>query len=104
MRSGKVPSMSHPKLFTMKDKSFLPDLCEMDWDVAEFAPPEDFAASLPPIRLIILSHSRNDQIVPSVHLEFWKEKLPQATVRLLIGSEHSFIAGLPELVRDLKNL
>ncbi len=70
----------------------------------EFALPEDFAAKLPPIPCIVLYHSRNDEIVPSGHLWRYQEKLPQAIVRLLDGSEHSFLTGLPELVRDLKNL
>lgn len=75
-----------------------------DWQVEEFVLPEDFAAKLPPISQIFLYQSQNDDIVPSAHIWHYKEKLPQATVRVLAGSEHSFIAGLPELVSNLKEL
>lgn len=74
-----------------------------DWQL-EYALPEDFVAKLPPISRIVLYHSQHDEIIPSTHLWLYKEKLPQATVRLLDGKEHSFLTGLPELVSDLKNL
>jgi uncharacterized protein len=75
-----------------------------DWEVDEFILPEDFATQLPRIGHIFLYHSRHDEEVPFSHLEHYQEKLPQANVRVVEGNEHSFLTGLPELVRDLKNL
>jgi predicted alpha/beta hydrolase family esterase len=75
-----------------------------DWLVEEYTLPENFASKLPQISQIFLYHSRNDEIVPSVHFEHYKEKLPQANTRILDGSEHAFSDGLPELVNDIKEL
>ncbi len=74
-----------------------------DWEL-EYSLPEGFAAKLPPISRLVFYHSRNDEVVPFGHVWQYKEKLPQALARVLDGSEHSFSAGLPELVDDLKNL
>jgi uncharacterized protein len=75
-----------------------------DWEVDEFTLPEDFAAQLPQIGHIFLYYSRNDEVVPFSHLGHYQEKLPQASVRAMDGNEHSFLNGLPQLARDLKNL
>jgi predicted alpha/beta hydrolase family esterase len=73
------------------------------WDYEEFAVPDDFGARLPPAP-IFLYHSRDDPEVPFVHLALYEERLPEATSRALAGTEHSFLDGLPELVRDIKLL
>jgi uncharacterized protein len=75
-----------------------------DWQVEEYTLQENFASKLPQISEMYFYHSRNDEIVPSVHLEHYKEKLPQANTRILDGSEHAFSDGLPELVNDIKEL
>ena len=36
------------------------------------------------------------------HLRRYQEQLPHATSRLIDGSEHSFVNGLPQLVRDIQ--
>jgi hypothetical protein len=74
-----------------------------DWKL-EYALPDDFPERLPPIRQIVLYHSRGDEHVPCAHLGQYEEKLPEATVRLLDGSEHSFTQGLPVLVEDIRRL
>ncbi|GLV55441.1 alpha/beta hydrolase [Dictyobacter sp. S3.2.2.5] len=68
----------------------------------EYAVPDDFASRLPPIRHIFLYHSRSDENVPFSSLRRYQEKLPQATIRVLDGKEHSFTEGLPLLAQDIK--
>jgi predicted alpha/beta hydrolase family esterase len=74
-----------------------------DWEI-EYTLPEDFASQLPPISQLFLYHSRHDEEVPFSHIRRYQEKLPQATVRVLDGKEHSFTQGLPLLVQDIKQL
>lgn len=72
-----------------------------DWEL-EYAVPEDFASHLPSIRQLFLYHSRSDEIVPFSSLRRYQEQLPQATVRVLDGKDHSFTEGLPLLAQDIK--
>ena len=51
---------------------------------------------------IILYHSRDDSEIPLSHLRRYQEHLPNATSRVIEGSEHSFVHGLPQLVRDIQ--
>ncbi len=74
---------------------------KQDWEL-EYAVPEDFASHLPSIRHLFLYHSRSDQEVPFSSLRRYQEKLPQATVRVLDGKDHSFTEGLPLLAQDIK--
>ena len=76
---------------------------KQDWE-REYAAPENFASHLPPIRQLFLYHSRSDEEVPFSSLQRYQEKLPQATVRVLDGKEHSFTEGLPLLAQDIKQL
>jgi uncharacterized protein len=73
------------------------------WAFAEFALPNDVGSRLPVSR-IFLYHSRDDLEVPFAHLAYYQDHLPTATARPIEGSEHSFVAGLPTLVDDIKSL
>jgi hypothetical protein len=75
-----------------------------DWQVHEYALPENFGAKLPQISHIFLYHSRNDEVVSSAHLWRYKEKLPMAITHILDGDEHIFNNGLPKLVNDINGL
>jgi len=75
-----------------------------DWGIEDFILKENFASKLPQIPQIFLYHSDNDEIVPSAHVEHYKEKLPLAKTRILDGAEHLFNNGLLELVNDIKEL
>jgi predicted alpha/beta hydrolase family esterase len=70
-------------------------------DLPDFALPDDFAAAVWDLP-IILYHSRDDAEIPLSHLRRYQEYLPHATSRVIEGSEHSFVHGLPELVRDIQ--
>lgn len=74
---------------------------KQDWEL-EYTVPEDFASHLPSIRHLFLYHSRADQEVPFSSLRRYQDKLPQATVRVLDGKDHSFTEGLPQLAQDIK--
>ena len=49
-----------------------------------------------------LYHSRDDPEIPLSHLRRYEEHLPNATSRVIQGSQHSFTEGLPELVTDVR--
>jgi hypothetical protein len=70
-------------------------------DFPDFALPDDFAAAVSDIPTF-LYHSRDDSEIPVSHLRRYQEQLPNATTRIIDGSEHSFINGLPQLVRDIQ--
>jgi predicted alpha/beta hydrolase family esterase len=79
-----------------------PDWGPGGWDYAEFAVPDDFAATLPPIDPIALYHARDDPEVPFTHLSWYAERLPEAMVRELDAGGHSFLGGLPQLADDIR--
>src|SRR5215469_2871291 len=79
----------------------VPDFGKQDWEL-EYTVPEDFASHLSSIRQLFLYHSRSDEVVPFSSLLRYQEQLPQATVRVLDGKEHSFTEGLPLLAQDIK--
>ena len=74
---------------------------KQEWEL-EYAVPDDFASHLPSIRHLFLYHSRSDEEVPFASLRRYQEQLPQATVRVLDGKDHSFTEGLPLLAQDIK--
>jgi len=75
-----------------------------NWELEEFEFKSDFVSRLPPIPQIFLYHSQDDEIVEPTHIQYYFEKLPNATARKLNGYGHIFGRGLPELVMDLRNL
>lgn len=74
------------------------------WQVEEYMLTTDFARKLPHIPRIFLYHSRNDEVVPFEHVQHYGEDLRWATIRIFENQGHLFSSGLPELVRDIKNL
>ncbi|WP_147803953.1 alpha/beta fold hydrolase [Alkalicoccus halolimnae] len=77
---------------------------ETGWVSEDFTLSGNFASKLPPINRIFLYYSRGDEIVPSSHLNLYKQKLPSAEPRLINSDEHLFLNGLPELVEEIKKL
>ena len=75
-----------------------------DWQVNAYILPEDFTTRLPHISHIFLYHSRHDEVVPSNHLGYYKQRLPKAHTRILDDDEHYFNNGLPKLIDDIKGL
>ncbi len=75
-----------------------------NWLVEEYMLPDNFAGKLPRIPRIFLYHSRNDEVVPFEHVQHYGEDLRWATIRTFENQGHLFSSGLPELVRDIKNL
>jgi predicted alpha/beta hydrolase family esterase len=73
------------------------------WQFDEYDLPDAFADHLPKAP-IFLYHSRDDPEVPFTHLGLYAAKLPEATVRAIDGTEHSFTQGLSELVADIRSL
>ena len=75
-----------------------------DWKIEEFEFKESFPSMLPSIEELFLYHSKHDQWVPYCHLEHFAQILPESKVRTLEGIEHEFFNGLPQLVKDIKNI
>lgn len=75
-----------------------------NWQVDEYMLTDDFAGRLPRIPRIFLYHSKNDEVVPFEHVQYYGEDLRWATIRAFENRGHLFSSGLPELVRDIKNL
>lgn len=73
------------------------------WESEEFELPQDFDSKLPAAP-IFLYHSRDDPEVPFHHQALYVQRLPEASSRAIEGSEHSFLEGLPELVRDIRRV
>lgn len=75
-----------------------------DWQENAYILPKNFATKLPVISHIFLYHSRHDEVVPSKHLEYYKQKLPKAHTHIFDDDEHYFNNGLPKLIDDIKAL
>jgi pimeloyl-ACP methyl ester carboxylesterase len=75
-----------------------------DWEVDEYALPENIAAQLSPTCPIFLYHSRADEIVPFAHLAHYAEKLPQSTTREFDGLNHQFNNDLSAVAADIRAL
>lgn len=75
-----------------------------DWQVEEYMLTENFAFRLPRIPRIFLYHSRNDEVVPFEHVQHYGEELRWATIRAFENQGHLFSSGLPELVKDIRQL
>ncbi len=75
-----------------------------DWEVSEYALQDGFASKLPGELPVFIYHSRDDKVVPFAHLELYKEKLDQATVRAFDGRGHQFNDDLSEVARDIVGL
>jgi uncharacterized protein len=73
-----------------------------DWEVDEYALPEDFASKLPEGVPMFFYHGREDEVVPFGHLALYKEKLPWATFSGFDGLGHQFDDDLSEVARDIE--
>lgn len=74
-----------------------------DWEVSEYALQDSFASKLPSELPVFFYHSRDDEVVPFVHLALYAEKLAQATFREFDGCGHQF-DDLSEVAWDIKRL
>ena len=66
--------------------------------------PEGHANRLPSNARVFFYHSRDDEIVPFVHLALYAQKFPQATIRKLNGRGHQLHNDLSEVVEDIKSM
>ena len=75
-----------------------------DWQVSEYELREDFASTLPGGLPAFFYHSRDDEVVPFIHLALYKERFPQATIHEFDGRGHQFDDNLSEVARDIERL
>ena len=75
-----------------------------DWEVSEYALQDGFASKLPKDLPVFFYHSRDDEVVPFVHLALYTEDLVQAAIREFDGRGHQFNDDLSEVVQDIKGL
>lgn len=77
---------------------------DSEWQLKDFMLHANFENSLPFIPYIFLYHSYNENVVPFSHHEAYSEKIPWSMTRRIQGDKHLFLAGLPALIEDIKNL
>ncbi|HET7535352.1 MAG TPA: alpha/beta fold hydrolase [Candidatus Didemnitutus sp.] len=70
----------------------------------DFVLAEGFAQSLPKKLKIYFYQSRDDEVINLDHLARYRKAVPRATVRTIASGGHTFKAGLPELVTDIRTL
>lgn len=75
-----------------------------DWVVPEYTLNESFATKLPHGLPIYFYHSSDDGVVPFHHLARYREKLPQAVVRVFEDRGHQFSDDLTEVAEDILQL
>ena len=75
-----------------------------DWKAREYELREDFASMLPGDLAMFFYHSRDDEVVPFVHLAPYRERLPQASFNEVDGRGHQFDDDLSEVARDIERL
>jgi len=75
-----------------------------NWQAEGFALHENVASRLPRALPLFFYHSRDDEVVPFAHLELYRQKLPEATVRVLDGRGHQLGDDLFEVARDIQGL
>ncbi|MCG5432277.1 alpha/beta hydrolase [Mycobacterium sp. MYCO198283] len=71
-----------------------------DWDVEEFALPDDLAQQLPPVPLFLF-HNSDDEVVPVEHLQRYAEALPAAQVIELPAGGHQFVDGVEAVAAEI---
>lgn len=74
------------------------------WTVNEFMFGPHFESKMPDVGAVKIYHSRNDRWVPFSHSSFYARKLQGSEVRSLSGDQHEFHSGLPDLVKDIRDL
>jgi predicted alpha/beta hydrolase family esterase len=77
---------------------------EVGWGNDEFSLESSFGSRLPEALPVFLYHSRDDEWIPFEHLRRHAEQMPNATVREIERGGHQFESGIPELIRDVKNI
>jgi uncharacterized protein len=65
---------------------------------------KNFASPSRKIPPIFFYHSRDDLVVPFIHLAMYAAELPQATIREFDGRGHQFENDLSEVAADILNL
>ncbi len=75
-----------------------------DWEVGEYALQDGFASKLPRELPVFIYHSRDDEVVPFVHLALYEGELAQASIRELDGRGHQFNDDLSEVAQDIEGL
>lgn len=75
-----------------------------DWEVDEYLLKKNFSSHLDGVKNVYLYHSKDDEVVPVTHLNYYAKELPGSIPREVIDRGHLFGKGLPELVEDIKAL
>lgn len=72
------------------------------WTIEDFMLEENFGSHHSQLPEVVLFHSIGDAIVPFNHSEKYLEKLPEAVLKELSGSDHLFMEGLKELAEEIR--
>ncbi|MBU2220500.1 alpha/beta hydrolase [Patescibacteria group bacterium] len=80
------------------------DTEDTDYSLADFTLPESLENVSKQAKHIVLYHSTDDPVVPFPALDKYKEKLPEATVRIFSDRGHFLQERFPELIEDIQSL
>jgi predicted alpha/beta hydrolase family esterase len=74
------------------------------WEVKGKSVPDEFAEKLPRAVPVFLYHARDDEVVPFSHLQLYRQKLPEATLRELESGGHQLDGGMSIVAEDIKRI
>jgi len=77
---------------------------EPDEHLGSFTPPKNLSNLSQQGGQIIIYHSKDDPVVPFMHLRQYQEALPNALIRIFAKRGHFNQRTFPELIRDLRGL
>ncbi|MBU2103945.1 alpha/beta hydrolase, partial [Patescibacteria group bacterium] len=80
------------------------DTEDTDYSLADFTLPESLENVSKQAKHTVLYHSTDDPVVPFSALDKYKEKLPEATVRIFSDRGHFLQERFPELIEDIQSL
>lgn len=75
-----------------------------DWEIAEFALPEDAGTRLQALSKLVILQGDKDEVVAKNHPALYKSLLPQARVAFLSGIDHEAAAAGPDLVAAIRSI
>ncbi|MES2622943.1 MAG: alpha/beta hydrolase [Patescibacteria group bacterium] len=76
---------------------------DTDWQAEVFTPSADFPTMLPTVPFYFYQ-AKDDEIVPFAHLEMYKNKLPNSTVREIKTGGHQLDNDLSLIAADIEEL
>ncbi|MBO9590601.1 alpha/beta fold hydrolase [Devosia sp.] len=75
-----------------------------DWQIAEFALPEDAGTRLQALSRLFILQGDRDEVVAKNHPELYRALLPQAQISILPGIDHEAATAAPDLLKAIRSI